>query len=304
MNTVVACLVLVGGMATLVVFTMAVENWSRLIQPLPQLALDDGTDDVSDDIADDTDIDGRFRTDGTAGTDADGADDPVAVGVSPPSAGRPEGAVLAGAGSLQLRDAGTADVLAGLLFAAYAASRRAAADRAAAWVTAAAPPPSLDPTRFPAGVQLRGKPARVAELLLARDGGATWVTLQPSVDVAKGVARSPVKQATLTGLLSWWELSRSLPAVVRPGAAAPIAQAVEAVRPQLDDSAWTEPVGMLLAALQDAARSGESLLVGLGTAVAGPEPDPDAQHPDGQLPGAVDPPGPAVPADTESRSGS
>ena len=230
------------------------------------------------------------------------ADDPVVVGLSPPPAGRPEGAVLAGAGSLQIRDAATADVLAGLLFAAYAASRRAAADRAAAWVTAAAPPPSLDPSRFPAGVQLRGKPSRVAELLSARDGGASWVTLQPSVDVAKGVARSPVKQATLTGLLSWWELSRSLPAVVRPGAAARMAQAVEAVRPQLDDTAWTEPVGMLLASLHDAVRSGESLLVGLGTPDAAPGPDP--RLPDGQLPGGVEPAGPSVPADADSRSGS
>ena len=260
MSAVAACLVLLGAMTALVVFTMAVENWSRLIQPLPSRGRPDVPEARRDDIA-------EIAIDVTADEAAASAlrfvmAEPV------PVAGRPEGAVIVTAATVQLRDAETADVLAGLLFAAYAASRRTAADRAAAWVTASATPPSADPERFGTGVNLRGKPARVAELLAIRDGGATWVTLQPTVDIAKGVARSPVTQPTLAGLVSWWERTHALPAVIRPTDARRMADAIGAVLPQLDETPWRENVGQLHDALRGAVEDREPLLVDLGPTIS------------------------------------
>ena len=253
MSAIAASLILVGALTVLVVFTMVVENWSRLIQPLPVGPVGPvGPDDANQDDATQDDATPAMAT--------------TAAVSSPPPAGRPEGALVIGTGSLQLRDADTADVLAALLLAAYAASRRAAADRAAAWVTASATPPSLDAERFPPGVRLRGRPARVAQLLDAGDDGTSWVTLQTSVDVATGVARAPVKQATLSGLLSWWEHTRSLPTVIRATDAARIADAIGAIRPVLDRTTWSEPIGRLHDALRDAAEDREPLLVDLGRA--------------------------------------
>jgi hypothetical protein len=259
-NAIAACVVLLVGMTLLVVFTMVVENWQRLVQTLPDLPEPDP------EPATRAGRPGVARPSGGPS----GLDDTAAllavIPSAPPAAGRSDGALTVATGSLQLRDAATADVLAALLFAAYASSRRAAADRASAWVTAAATPPSLDPARYPAGVQLRGRPARVAELLRADDGDATWVTLQASVDIAKGTTRAPVKQPTLAALVSWWEHGRSLPAVLAPSEAARIAEAVGAVRPQLDGTPWAATVALLEAALRDAADRRESLLVDLARA--------------------------------------
>ena len=257
MNIIVACVVLLVGMTGLVVFTMAVENWQRLVQTLP---------DLPDPAPEPAAPMGRSGAPVAPGG-RPGLDDPAALLAvlpsAPPAAGRPDGALTVATGSLQVRDAATADVLAALLFAAYAASRRAAADRASAWVTAAATPPSLDPARYPAGVQLRGRPARVADLLRVDDGDVTWVTLQASVDIAKGTARAPVKQPTLAARVSWWEHGRSLPAVLAPTEAARIAEAIGAVAPQLDGTPWAATVDRLEVALRDAARRREPLLVDL-----------------------------------------
>lgn len=234
MSALAGSLILLGSLTALVLFTMVVENWSRMVQPLP----------------------GR--------TNVLITDERPEPSFAVPRSGAPERAVVVGSGSLHLRDTGTADVLAGVLFAAYAASRRTAADRAAAWVTAAAVPPSADPQRFPPGVVLRGRPSKVAELLAIRDGGVSWVTLQTSVDIATGVARRPVTQPTLAGLVSWWERTRSLPTVIRPTDAHRIADAVDCVKAQVDETPWSEPVGLLHQALRDAADRGEPVLVDLG----------------------------------------
>ena len=282
MNAIVASLVLLGSMTALVVFTMTVENWSRIIQPLAPIPDDELDEDTGPDPASGLDqapaaevapVPAAPSAD-RVGATVIAAFDPTDL-IGPPAqrlpdrplvtaAGRPEGAVSTEPGSLHLRDTATADVLTGLLFAGYAASRKAAADRAAAWVTVAATPPTADPTRFPPGVRLRGRPARVAELLAFRDGGCTWVTLQPKVDIAAGLARTPVKQDTLAGLVAWWERSQQLPAVINPTDAARIARSIEAIRPQLDATPWTEPVGLLLAALTDATTGRETLLVDVG----------------------------------------
>lgn len=179
-------------------------------------------------------------------------------------AGVPEGAVAFSATTIAIRDTETADVLAGLLFAGLASTKRSGADRAAAWVTASATPPSADPDRLPRGIRLRGRPAKVAELLGHHDGGCVWVTLQPAVDIARGLARTPVTQPTFAGLVEWWQCTRTLPAVVQPDVAALMAAAIEAVRPQLDHTPWSEVIGRLHDALEQCARTDEPLLVSIG----------------------------------------
>jgi hypothetical protein len=262
MSAILACLLLVVAMTAVVVFTMAVENWSHIVQLLPAPAPE------GDPAAADTPAATPSTVAATAATDPG---DPLnhsatLLAVLPsatPEAGRPAGAVTAAADTVQIRDRDTADTLAALLFAAYAASRRAGADRASAWVTAAATPPSLERSRITAGMPLRGKPARVAELLRAHDDDATWLTLQRSVDIAKGVARTPVKQPTLAALLGWWEHTRSLPTVIRPTEAGRMADAVSAVRPLLDDTPWAGAVEQVHEALRTAAVDRRPLLVGL-----------------------------------------
>lgn len=209
---------------------------------------------------------GQARTDDPAGTeDPAGAEDaePAAHVFGP---GVPDGALSVSGRTVELRDEATVDVLAALLFAGLASTRRSGADRAAAWVTAAATPPSADPDRFPAGVRLRGRTAKVAELLAHHDGGAVWVGMQPGVDIARGLARTPVTQPTLAGLVAWWRSTRDLPTVVEPSVAAEIAASIESVTPQLDLTPWSEVVGRLHDALAAAAEDGEPLLVALADA--------------------------------------
>jgi hypothetical protein len=269
MSTIAACVILLLAMTALVVFSMAVENWTTLVQPLRPPAPDRaGTSGIPIDVLLEDLVPGPDGSvepaDADADADADGANlgDVTFVSAVPaPVAGDPDGAVRRTAGGLVVRDGATADVLAGLLFAAYGASRRAASDRAAAWVTAAATPPSLDRDRFPAGVDLRGRPARVGALLDATDGGVTWLTLRTEVDIALGLRRRPVTQATLSGLLSWWECTRSLPAVLDADGAGSLAAALGVVRDRLEDHPWVDVVDELAEACADAADHRTSLLV-------------------------------------------
>lgn len=90
------------------------------------------------------------------------------------------------------------------LFAAYVAGRRPAAGRVGGWITAAGCPESLDSMRFTAGMSLRNKPARVADLVAATDGGRCWVGLNDSVDIAAGLRRSPVRDPLLASIMLWW----------------------------------------------------------------------------------------------------
>lgn len=292
MNPLLAGAILLVALTGLVVFTMAVENWARIIQPL---AADEPADEPVDaPVSEPPEVAEVAAPAGSAPTDAPAAGTPARPAqrlytapprptpaahfrvhlVHPvPAAGIPDGAVRTTPTALVLRDQDTADVIAGLLFAAFAVSRRAGADRAAAWVTAAATPPSLDPARYPPDVDLRGRPARVAELLAADDAGVTWVTLRRSVDIARGVGRSPVRQPTLSGLLVWWEATRSLPSVIPVGEVARLADAVERIEEHLAGTPWADVVASTSAALVGARDRQAALL--LAPAVA-PEPDDDA----------------------------
>ncbi|HNA35558.1 MAG TPA: hypothetical protein PK623_05185, partial [Microthrixaceae bacterium] len=180
------------------------------------------------------------------------------------AAGVPEGALVVGHGHVLLRDHATVDVLCAVLFAGLGSTRRSGSDRAAAWVTASATPPSADPARFPPGVRLRGRTAKVAELLENRDGGRVWVTMQPDVDIARGLARTPELPPTLAGLVTWWRAVQDLPAVITPDHAADVAAAIDAIRPRTDDTAFGPVVGQLHDALLTAASDREPLVVAIG----------------------------------------
>jgi hypothetical protein len=311
-NPLLAAVGVIAVMTLAVVATMAVENWRQFVRPAPQRELVDdddpseldapaweplagpelvptvevvaiGADDVAPAEGDQAlDVPG----------DPDGpttADRPAAAATGPavdavlhvPPAGAPEGAVVVSGRTVEIRDRATADVLAALLFAGVAATRRSGSDRAAAWVTAAATPPSADPDRFPPGVRLRGRAAKVAELLRHRDGGAVWVDLQPGVDIARGLARTPVTQPTLAGAVAWWSRTRDLPSVVEPATAAEAASAIDALRSVLDDTPWSEPVGRLQDALRAAGEDAEPLLVALADADGPDGPASDGTRADG-----------------------
>ena len=272
MTALLGAAALLASMGALVAVTMAIENWSHIVQPLPPVD-DDPVEEPTAVPSEEPAVEHRDVIVAAATRVAapppppepeperEREREPEPTVVHP--AGRPERAVVTTATTIRIRDEATADVLAAVLFAAYATSRRAGADCAAAWVTAAETPPTADPERFAPGVVLRSKPARVAELLAHRDGGSTWVTLQPSVDIAVGVARTPVKQPTLAGLVSWWEHAAALPCVLRPSEARRIAAAIGAVRPQVDETPWSGPVGQVLDVLRHSVDSREPVLVGL-----------------------------------------
>lgn len=158
--------------------------------------------------------------------------------------------------TIVVRDQDTADVLAGLLFAGYAVSGRSGADRAAAWVTATATPPGADPARFAPGVRLRGKASRVADLLGHDEDGVVWIGMQHGVDIRRGLARSPVTQPTLAGLVTWWQSTRELPSIVDASTAGLVAESVSAVAGELAPTPWVGVIDQLRAALAGAALAG------------------------------------------------
>ncbi len=275
-NPLLAIGAVLATMVLAVLATMVVENWRRLVTPAPRRDPDpvniaaDSTDSIEvSTSAGSVGIepgDEVTRSDALHPDSSAVAIETVAIETVPfhTPAGAPDGAVAFSDTTIAIRDPETADVLAGLLFAGLASTRRSGADRAAAWVTAAATPPSADPERLPQGVRLRGRSAKVAELLGHHDGGCVWVTLQPGVDIARGLARTPVTQPTLAGLVEWWRSTRTLPSVIESSTAATIADAVEAVRPQLDHTPWSEVVGRLHDALARCAERDESILVSIG----------------------------------------
>ncbi len=284
MNPYLAALALLVVMVAAVLATMVVENWRHLVAPAPWTAPDaagavatpDPTADSPPslpigppDLAPGTAVDGRSARHAAESVShrdpatGDPATDEVTARRRA-AAGIPEGALRATRHRVVLRDADTVDVLCAVLFAGLGSTRRSGSDRAAAWVTASATPPSADPARFPPGVRLRGRTAKVAELLENRDGGRVWVTMQPDVDIARGLARTPELPPTLSGLVTWWRAVQDLPAVIAPDHAADVAAAIDAIRPRTDDTAFGPVVGQLHDALLTAVSDREPLVVAIG----------------------------------------
>lgn len=261
MNPYLAILALLAVMGATVLATLVVENWRHLVTPAPLVPTADEVT-SADDVATEPP---EAATDAPHAT-TDPSTDPTtdAAARARAAAGVPEGALVVGHGHVLLRDHATVDVLCAVLFAGLGSTRRSGSDRAAAWVTASATPPSADPARFPPGVRLRGRTAKVAELLENRDGGRVWVTMQPDVDIARGLARTPELPPTLAGLVTWWRAVQDLPAVITPDHAADVAAAIDAIRPRTDDTAFGPVVGQLHDALLTAASDREPLVVAIG----------------------------------------
>jgi len=265
-NPYLAILALLAVMGATVLATLVVENWRHLVTPAPLVPTADevtSADDVATEPPEAATDAPHATTDPSTGPATDAAARARAA------AGIPEGALVVGDGHVLLRDHATVDVLCAVLFAGLGATRRSGSDRAAAWVTASATPPSADPARFPPGVRLRGRTAKVAELLENRDGGRVWVTMQPDVDIARGLARTPELPPTLSGLVTWWRAVQDLPAVIAPDRAAEVAAAIDAVRPRTDDTAFGPVVGELHDALLTAASDREPLVVAVRDAPTG-----------------------------------
>ena len=261
MNPYLAILALLAVMGATVLATLVVENWRHLVTPAPLVPTADEVT-SADDVATEPP---EAATDAPHAT-TDPSTDPTtdAAARARAAAGVPEGALVVGHGHVLLRDHATVDVLCAVLFAGLGSTRRSGSDRAAAWVTASATPPSADPARFPPGVRLRGRTAKVAELLENRDGGRVWVTMQPDVDIARGLARTPELPPTLSGLVTWWRAVQDLPAVIAPDHAADVAAAIDAIRPRTDDTAFGPVVGQLHDALLTAVSDREPLVVAIG----------------------------------------
>lgn len=279
MDPYIAVIALLLVMGATVLATMVIENWRHLVVPAPVAVVDDAPAPERRVTDDSTHTDDSTCTDDRAHTEVV-VTDPVAgplagsaVGDaearSRASAGVPEGALSVVDGTLLLRDPETVDALCAVLFGGLGSTRRTGADRAAAWVTAVATPPSADPTRFPPGVRLRGRSAKVAELLAHHDGGRVWVTMQPDVDIARGLARTPELPPTLSGLVTWWRAVQDLPAVLGPDRTAEIADAIERIRPRTDTTAFSRVVGELHDALAAAATAREPLVVAIGGGATG-----------------------------------
>jgi hypothetical protein len=146
------------------------------------------------------------------------------------------------------------DQVTAALLAAYCASKRPAASRVAAWVTADECPPSLDEAMFKPGASFRGKPGRVTALARADDDERCWVALNTSVDIQAGLRRSSVKDETLTGLLLWWQCAQS-GGPIEAASVPPFVAAVEQVIPAVADT----PVAAVLAPVLSAARGAQSI---------------------------------------------
>ncbi len=275
MNPYLAILALLAVMGATVLATLVVENWRHLVTPAPLVPTADEVTTERPQAATDRPEAATDAPHADTGPPADPTTDPAtdattdAAARARAAAGIPEGALVVGHGHVLFRDHATVDVLCAVLFAGLGATRRSGSDRAAAWVTASATPPSADPARFPPGVRLRGRTAKVAELLENRDGGRVWVTMQPDVDIARGLARTPELPPTLSGLVTWWRAVQDLPAVIAPDRAAEVAAAIEAVRPRTDDTAFGPVVGELHDALLTAVSDREPLVVAVGDGPAG-----------------------------------
>lgn len=92
------------------------------------------------------------------------------------------------------------DQLVAAVLAAYASARLPEANRVAAWVTSAGWPPGRTGSAYRPGVNLRGRPAAVGQLLECDDENRCWVVLNDTVDVDRGLRTRPATCEVLQGV--------------------------------------------------------------------------------------------------------
>ena len=163
----------------------------------------------------------------------------------------PDGAVV------ELGEPGSDRDLAGLLFAAYVVGGGAERSRVTGWVTAKDAPPSQPAMTH--GTKLRGRPSRIRDLLGCTDEDRSWVTLDPSVDIRRGVQRRAPVDPVLIGLLRWWSATTDADARVPAEAAVELGDAIEAVL----DTASVNPTASTARKLAELARRAGELGAGL-----------------------------------------
>jgi hypothetical protein len=232
-----AVLALVVLLALAVLASMVIENWGRLVVPLPACA--DGADRVPE-------SDQGLAPDQALGSDQ--LHDPVEL-------------VLVG------RDA--ADRTVAVLLASYAAQRRPEANRVAAWVTAAARPAGRHAAAFEPGADLRARPAAVATLLDCADEGRCWLTLSTRTDIGRGVRSRPPQCEVLGGLIVLWHATRAAMTTVSPEDVALALAAVDSLRPRWSVCTGGPDVEPVAEALHRAAQRGVGLSVRVPLATVG-----------------------------------
>jgi hypothetical protein len=165
----------------------------------------------------------------------------------------PDGAVV------ELGEPGSDRDLAGVLFAAYVTGRHAERSRVTGWVTAKDTPPSQPAMTH--GTKLRGRPSRVRDLLDCDDEDRNWVTLDPSVDIGRGVRRRPPVDPVLIGLLRWWSAATDVDARVPADVVEQLCAGIEAVVETASTNATAATVRDLLALARRARDEGAGLRI-------------------------------------------
>jgi hypothetical protein len=165
----------------------------------------------------------------------------------------PDGAVA------ELGEPGADRDLAGVLFASYVVARHPERSRVTGWVTARDTPPSQPAMEH--GTKLRGRPTRVRDLLHCDDEGRNWVTLDPSVDIGRGVRRRPPVDPVLVGLLRWWSATTQADARVPAEDVEQLCAGIEAVIETASTNAAAATVRDLLALARRARDEGAGLRI-------------------------------------------
>lgn len=177
------------------------------------------------------------------------------------------------------------DQLVAAVFAAYAAARLPEANRVAAWVTSAGWPPGRTGSAYRPGVNLRGRPAAVQQLLECDVEGRCWVTVNDAIDVDRGVRTRPPTCELLQGVCA---LRRTLlgDGPLAGAALGSAHRALSTLAPVWEATTVSGALDELHHAVQDAAAARSRIAV----TVAGPVAPVDQLHRRPSQPAEVDEP--------------
>ena len=145
-----------------------------------------------------------------------------------------------------------ADQLVATLFASYAASRGPEASRASAWVTSIGWPPQVAGAEFRPGADLRGRPVAVARVLRCDSEDRSWLTLNTSVDIGRGLRTRPPYCPVLAGVAELWSGSRAAMSELPVDSLGPMIDAITELEPQWRGTPMAPDVLSLLVALTGA----------------------------------------------------